>query len=164
MFFLGPFLPPLFLIFSNMIPKNVIFWPPSEIHWGPKWHPKSTKWSKSAPGNLPPTSFFRHRIDQIQYKSPSGWHFAFLTFFCVALVCHFSFCLKKNIRNNALNATLQIPRETSSRWDIHTFYAHFKSFQNPVFCKNLTFGTSVLSSFSAQDRLQDVASIFRRFG
>ena len=35
------------------------------------------------------------RIHQIQYKSLSGWHFAALTFFCFALVRHFSYFQKK---------------------------------------------------------------------
>jgi hypothetical protein len=147
-----------------MMVKNVIFWTPSEIHWGPKWHPKShffQKMFKLSNLRAPPGPA---RIHQIQYKSLSGWHFAVLTFFCFALVRHFSYFLKKSVRKNTLNAILQIPRETSSRWDLRTFYAQFKNFQNPVFFTNLTSGTSVLSFFSAQDRLQDVASICRRFG
>ena len=115
MFFLEPFLDLLFLVFSNMMTKNVILGPSSKsagIQNDTQNPPSAAKRRLYAPIRAPPGS---HRIDQIQYKSTSGWHFAFLTFFCFAVACYFSFFLKENNKNNASNATLQITRETSSR-------------------------------------------------
>ena len=156
-FFLEPFLG----LFSNFFPKSGLG-EPLQNPLGSNMASKITHVRKNA---LKSNTLQSHKSTSKSQKSIqiTEWMALRAVDVCLLSSSMFFYFSKENDRNNTLNATLQIPRETSSRWDIHTLCAHLKTSRIQFSPKILHLAPRFSVFFSAQDRLQDVVSNFRRF-